>query len=508
MSHPIRRSITCEICNRRRQTQKRYDLCSACVRELPKMHCDACKQMRFQHKPECAICLSCEINLLTDKIVCGCGVSGYPFKTHPSLCRKCRNKVARRDWKDAWSAEVKCPSCGKQKRPFRKSDLICLVCYRQEVTADTQCVFPNCDRPVIIQKSQMCRLHHDNQRVPALLKPYFESYTSPFPQNRQYMNILASTVDWQAVADVKLKIRGRNFSRFRVFGTFLKTYELPEALTWNSVDEALAFVSGYPATKKQLIRSCLLQLGNVLGERGLMEDRESHLTNRSVRRSLERTPEVFAHQISEFQKWLAEGEVNPNFAALPAKTERLSVAPRTMMERVSVLANFLDFCAARNIVSLSDIGPSIVSEYQQTLLWEFECTKCHNRIPCTASRPSKTCVAAQCNAIDCYVKTRRLTRGTLISHMSALRQFFDWAKLRKLVTDNPISDIRCGGARRFTVRTESGEIIEVAESIRRYDDVVVEKLCAYIVSPDAAPEDAIILYLIIFHFLSTLSCAT
>jgi len=86
--------------------------------------------------------------------------------------------------------------------------------------------------------------------------------------------------------------------------------------------------------------------------------------------------------------------------------------------------------------------------------------------------------------------------------MSGLRLFFDWAKLQKLVTDNPISDIRCGGARRFTVRSDSGEMIEVAEAIRRYDDIVVERLCAYIVSPDADPEDAVILYLIIFHFLS------
>jgi hypothetical protein len=45
-------------------------------------------------------------------------------------------------------------------------------------------------------------------------------------------------------------------------------------------------------------------------------------------------------------------------------------------------------------------------------------------------------------------------------------------------------------------------MIEVAEAIRRYDDVVVEKLCAHIVSPDADPEDAIILDLIIFHSLT------
>lgn len=314
--------------------------------------------------------------------------------------------------------------------------------------------------------------------------------------------MLASTINWEAVAQGRLKIRGVHFHRFRVFGTFLETYELPEALSWDVIDQTLALVGQHSATEKRFVRSCLLQLGNVLAERRLIEDRESQLTKCGIRRSLERTPDVFVLQISDFQQWLAEGQVNPNLGILPMKTERLSIALRTMAETVNILARFLDFCATRNTVSLGDIGPSLVGEYQQNLLWEFECTKCQNRVPFNSSTSPRECIAAGCGAIDCYVRTRRLAQRTLISYVSVLRVFFDWAKLKKLVTDNPISDIRCGGARRFTVRSDSGEMIEVAEAIRRYDDIVVERLCAYIVSSDADPEDAIILYLIIFHFLS------
>ena len=39
-------------------------------------------------------------------------------------------------------------------------------------------------------------------------------------------------------------------------------------------------------------------------------------------------------------------------------------------------------------------------------------------------------------------------------------------------------------------------------AIRRYDDSVVEKHCAYIVAPDTDPEEAIVLYFIIFHLLT------
>ena len=45
-------------------------------------------------------------------------------------------------------------------------------------------------------------------------------------------------------------------------------------------------------------------------------------------------------------------------------------------------------------------------------------------------------------------------------------------------------------------------MIEIADSIRRYDDDVVERLCSYIVSSDADPEEALVLYLIIFHLLT------
>src|SRR5215204_5171492 len=49
---------------------------------------------------------------------------------------------------------------------------------------------------------------------------------------------------------------------------------------------------------------------------------------------------------------------------------------------------------------------------------------------------------------------------------------------------------------------ERGEMVEISDSIRRYDDNVVQRLCRYMVSPDADPEEALVLYLIIFHLLT------
>jgi hypothetical protein len=47
-----------------------------------------------------------------------------------------------------------------------------------------------------------------------------------------------------------------------------------------------------------------------------------------------------------------------------------------------------------------------------------------------------------------------------------------------------------------------GQMVEISASIRRYDDTVVKRLFSYMASPDADPEEALVLYLIFFHVLT------
>jgi hypothetical protein len=95
---------------------------------------------------------------------------------------------------------------------------------------------------------------------------------------------------------------------------------------------------------------------------------------------------------------------------------------------------------------------------------------------------------------------KRHARSYVSTQTSNLRVFFDWAVLHGVVKTNPfdheMSRIR---ARTFTITDDDGDVIEVERGIRRYDDRVVEKLSAYIVTPDADPEVALVLYLIVFH---------
>jgi hypothetical protein len=334
------------------------------------------------------------------------------------------------------------------------------------------------------------------------LEEYFELYTSPFPQNQQYLAQLASTINWEAVVKGEMKIRGRDFARFRALGDFLMTYELPKVLTWESIDKALPSLEERNVVRVGYIRSCLFQLGDLLVAQGKLQPWDLHLSKGALNRSLLRTPAAFQNHMSDFQQWLLQGNVNPNLQVSGAKTERLSNARRTIVEMSSMVAQFLNFCSIQNISSLPEIGMAIIAEYQETIAWHFECRKCNKRISANSLRSIKTCPNRECRATESYVRTRRLTRGSLVHHMSALRLFFDWAMLRKLVAGNPLTAICCGGARTFTVRRDDGGMLVVGEAIRRYDDTVVERLCADIVSPDTDPEEAVMLYLIIFHLLT------
>jgi len=313
---------------------------------------------------------------------------------------------------------------------------------------------------------------------------------------------LAATIDWEAVENGSMKIRGRDLARFRAFGSFLETRELPEVLTRQAIEQALPRLGQTNPVKIGFIRSCLFELGDILAERGEIPDRSSHLHEKAIHRSLRRCSTVFLTQVSGFHQWLVNGMLNPTVKLSP-RAKPLTIAPLTVAERVSAAIRFLNFCAAQNIASLTQIGPSVIARYQETMLWQWECKKCHNRFPFESSRQITKCANRECEGMDSYVRVRRLSRRTLIGHTSHLRVFFDWAELHQVVQANPFSTIYCGGARTFTVRDNRGKLVEVSESIRRYDDATVEKLCAYIVSPEADVEEAVILYFIIFHLFTS-----
>jgi site-specific recombinase XerD len=438
--------------------------------------------------------------LLKEKITCAaCGVTDYPFISDPAHCRKCHRKEYERNWTKAVREKtIVCISCGKEKPGWKKKEMICYVCDEKRRLGHIKCGYPGCNKRAKYKEAQLCERHQGDSQAATLLREYVNTYKSPFPQNQRYWAQLVSAIDWEAVDNGLTNIRGRDFRRFRAFASFLETYELPEVLTWRAIDNALPRLDQTNSVKIGFIRSCLFELGDLLAERGEMQERGSYLHENGLRRSLERSPAVFLTQVSRFQQWLLSGMVKPNVEEVQGA---LTIAPRTMLERMSAVTRFLNFCVTHNTESLAQIGPSLIAKYQQTILWQLECKECHKRIPFDSQVSIEKCPNKECDGIKSYIRIRRLTRGSLGGAISHLRVFFDWAELHGLVTSNPFAAIVCGRSKAFTIRNERGEMLEIAEAIRRYDDSVVEKLCADIVAPDADPEEVIVLYFIIFHLL-------
>jgi hypothetical protein len=365
---------------------------------------------------------------------------------------------------------------------------------RRRTNHGIKCVIEHCKR--LAHKKSLCSHHYDDQLAKGTLRKYVHEYTSPFRQNSIYFADLASKINWQA------PITAHDLRRFRTIGEFLKTNQLPEVLTWEVIEDVRPGYGKRNRIKIMLIRSSLLDLGNLYSERGLMKDRDCYLHECRLH-SLKSTPFIFRENVFRFQEWVLGGMLNPKSKPMTEGVDVLANTHEQLISTVATVNAFLNWCERNEVKSLSEIDAAVVDDYQRTLLWKFRCTKCGECIPFDSRGAGEKCVNEQCEARQSYVRVKYLSRNSRIATVSRLRVFFDWALLHEIVSHNPIvSTAMKVGPRAFTVVDERGRRVEVSGAIRRYDDRVVQQLCTYIVSPEADPTEALIYYLTIFHLLT------
>jgi hypothetical protein len=365
-----------------------------------------------------------------------------------------------------------------------------------------KCTAGGCAKQIRNMKWLLCKYHHEERLAPALLIKYVKNYTSPFPQNERYFQILTGKfTSTDSETDITT-IRGKDHRRWRAIGEYLKVYELPESLTWHAIQEALPKLSKRGRPKSKAIRSGLLELGNLFAEQGLLASWTSYLWERRLAQYIGSAPEIFRGHVSDFEKWASQGMVNPKLDLRPLKSSPLANTTEAILETVKATAIFLNWCVDRNIFLLADIDEGTIVNYKENLFWQHECKTCRTRTHLDFGKTSGTCSNKECNAINSNVRVRRLARASVTRMAMNLRVFFNWAQLHDIVMKNPWEGHTGSYKGTFTVTNQEGEMIEIADSIRRYGDDVVESLCNYIVSPDADPEEALVLYLIIFHLLT------
>ena len=500
---PITRSIICEECKLPRRSRQWFDVCDLCVGKLPKVRCAACIRKVRRLQPDSPLCLRCAGRLSKLMIVCEkCGLADYPVISDPGHCRRCHlNARSRRNVK-LRLRKIMCCACGLTKTSIPNSEMICKTCYEKRRTSKGRCTVTGCTGSSWNKKWQLCNYHNQNRVAPRRLSKYIKSYASPFPQNVRYFSALTAKLKLTNCNADERSVRFIDLCRYRAIGEYLKSHELPEMLTWQAIHDAL------PKARKrgkrgrigvQFIRSGLLELGNHFLKEQLLPYQHERLLEKWLRSA----PVMFVEHVTAFEKWASEGMLNPKLDINLHKSQPLANTSEYTLKTIKIVIRFLKWCVKCDICSLANINESTAATYKETLFWQLECSACRKRIPLDFAKTREICRNQECQAINSYVKIRRLARASVNQVMMRLRTFFNWARLHDVVPENPFAydsdKVRSGT---FTVMNRRGQMIEISASIRRYDDNVVERLCSYMASPDADSEEALVLYLIFFHLLT------
>lgn len=295
------------------------------------------------------------------------------------------------------------------------------------------------------------------------LRSYLERYSSPFPQNKFYFDLLIEVVDWDKVTEKTVR-------KYRAIGEFLREHSLSEQLKWEAIEDILPPVRQAQRYKAKLIRSCLRDIGQLLAERGQLESRAGYISRRRSFQPIAKAPAHFRNDLLKYLDWLTHEKYSPS----------------SIRSSLYSIVYFLISGTGRGISSLSQVQKISVESYQQTLYWKWACKACRHTIPFESwqdSAPTKTCLSRKCKGSGKYVRCRRHSQAYIRMQTSNLFTFFEWAEHRQLVHSNPV---QC------RIRDDEGKITH-------YSEKIFEKLFAYLKSPQANPEEALALYLIFFH---------
>jgi hypothetical protein len=118
------------------------------------------------------------------------------------------------------------------------------------------------------------------------LRSYLEMYSSPFPQNKFYFDLLLEVVDWDKVTE-------KTVHKYRAICEFLRKHSLPEQLKWEAIEDILPPVRQAQCYKTKLIRSCLRDIGQLLAERGQLKSRADYISRRRSFQPIAKAPARF-----------------------------------------------------------------------------------------------------------------------------------------------------------------------------------------------------------------------
>jgi hypothetical protein len=258
---------------------------------------------------------------------------------------------------------------------------------------------------------------------------------------------------------------------FRAFGKFLQSHQLPQPLTWEAIDESLPQLGLTNRAIPKHIRSCLFELGNLLAASSQLTSRDVYVARRNALLPIIKAPEHIQPLLHQYASWLWQQQYRP----------------RGVRGHLDVLAVFWSWCDELGINSPQQVQDLLINDYLLTLHQQWQCEVCQSTVAFNPEERKAPQVCVCCGVFKQLKQVKRYSPATVSWYRSGLLVFFDWCKLNHMVMFNPV----CRQVKR------------PSQTISHYSLEVIEQLCDYIQDHNADPTEALVLYLIIFHGLST-----
>jgi hypothetical protein len=458
-----KREIVCEACGRECLTYYgSRDLCHTCYYNMPRRLCRQCKKMRVLFVEETGICVHCTRIVGRPVAKCaGCSRTCYIYDQDARRCKKCSQLARHREKKR--QRKVTCSVCAKQCCSVLVNRAICQLCYTKEHRNYDQCTDCKKYRAIYNYANGLCHRCYSDHRAPGALRNFVSKFTTPYPYNKSLFDLFVTSINWKS-------INHSVYHRTTALGSLLRSQQIPDPLTWEYLEELFATLGPSNKVRPTTIRGCLRDIGHLLAAQGKLEPWELFRARRLALIRIVKAPKDIQPVLKRYVEW-----------------ERTSgLTPNTIGEDCACLVTFWSWCAQKKARSPAEVQVTTVNDYLLSLAWQWQCMKCESKTPFDPRKRKAPRVCVSCEASGSTIRVKRYNPRSVSRHRSKIWKFFQWARIERLTTFNPVR-----------IKYNQPHI-----TVTHYPVDVVKRLCAYVTSPGADPLEALTLYLIIFHALN------
>ena len=154
------------------------------------------------------------------------------YNQERQLCEVCNDTLRRQMRNKDKQIKATCSVCGNMRSSNVLGRAICNACWREERNGRRICSGCHKLKVIHVKAEHLCKQCYKDHIAPKALRRYVTDFTTPYPYNNVLFELLATTIDWEAVNQ-------KMDRKFRAFGRFLQTQQFSEPVTWEQIEAAL-----------------------------------------------------------------------------------------------------------------------------------------------------------------------------------------------------------------------------------------------------------------------------